>query len=127
MSHQAINTDLAPEAIGTYSQAIKTGTTVYLAGQIPLDPTTMMLVADDFRTQVRRVLENLRVVAKAAGGSLKNTVKLTIYLTDLANFPIVNEVMTEYFQPPYPARATVGVAALPKGAMVEIDAVLELE
>lgn len=127
MPHQAINTDLAPEAIGTYSQAIKTGTTVYLAGQIPLDPTTMMLVADDFRTQVRRVLENLRVVAKAAGGSLKNTVKLTIYLTDLANFPIVNEVMTEYFQPPYPARATVGVAALPKGAMVEIDAVLELE
>ncbi|CAK0767877.1 RutC family protein in vnfA 5'region [Gammaproteobacteria bacterium] len=124
--HQSISTEHAPQAVGTYSQAIKVGTTVYLSGQIPLNPSNMTLVSGDFRDQARRVLENLLAVAHAAGGSLADTVKLTIYLTDLANFPIVNEVMAEYFQPPYPARATVGVVALPRGAWVEMDAVLEL-
>ncbi|CAK0748733.1 RutC family protein in vnfA 5'region [Gammaproteobacteria bacterium] len=126
MPHQAISTEYAPQAIGTYSQAIKAGNTVYLAGQIPLHPATMGLVSGDFRDQTRRVFENLQAVALAAGGSLVDTVKLNVYLTDLTNFSIVNEVMAEYFSPPYPARAVVGVATLPRGATVEMDAVLEL-
>ena len=126
MSHKSIYTNRAPQPIGAYSQAIQAGNTVYLSGQVPLHPETMTLVSGDFRDQVRRVLDNLQAVAQAAGGSLIDTVKLTIYLTDLANFPIVNEVMAEYFQPPYPARATVGVIALPRDAAIEMDAILEL-
>jgi reactive intermediate/imine deaminase len=121
-----VDTSLAPRAIGTYSQAIKAGTTVYLSGQIPLDPATGDLVGGDMEAQVRRVFENLKAVARAAGGDLPNAVKLTVYLTDLGHFQLVNKVMAEYFDVPYPARAAVGVAALPKGAAVEIDCVLEL-
>jgi len=126
MSHQSISTEHAPQAIGTYSQAIKAGNTVYLAGQIPLHPTTMALISGDFRDQTHRVFENLQAVALAAGGSLADTVKLNVYLTDLTNFPVVNEIMAEYFYPPYPARAVVGVTTLPRGATVEMDAILEL-
>ena len=122
-----VQTPHAPEAIGTYSQAVITGRTVYLSGQIPLDPQTMELIEGDPRAQIVRVLENLQAVAKAAGGRLDHCVKLTVYLTDLAHFPQVNEVMAEYFTEPYPARAAVQVAALPKGAAVEIDAILILE
>jgi reactive intermediate/imine deaminase len=122
----SISTDTAPAAIGPYSQAVKVGTTVYLAGQIPLDPATMQLVAGDFRAQAVRVFENLQAVAQAAGGGLKDVVKLNVYLTDLANFAAVNEIMGRYFAPPYPARAAVGVASLPRAAQVEIDAVMEL-
>ncbi len=123
---QIIETDRAPSAIGTYSQAVKVGTTVYLSGQIPLDPGTMELVDGDFRDQAVRVFENLRAVAQAAGGDLQDIVKLNLFLPDLTNFGTVNEVMGEYFERPYPARAAIGVAALPKGAIVEMDAVMEL-
>lgn len=127
MSKQIISTNDAPQAIGTYSQAVKTGNTVYLSGQIPLQPETMELVTGEIDVHVRRVFDNLQAVAKAAGGSLADIVKLNVFLTDLGNFPVVNEVMAEYFDEPYPARAAVGVAALPKGAMVEMDAILELK
>ncbi len=126
MSRQMIHTDRAPQAIGTYSQAVRAGDTVYLSGQMPFDPATMQLVTGDFEVQVRRVFDNLKAVAEAAGGSLANAVKLTIFLTDLAYFPKVNEVMATYFGKPYPARATVGVAQLPRGAQVEIECVLHL-
>lgn len=120
-----IATAAAPAAIGTYSQAVRAGDTVYLSGQIPLDPATMQLV-DGFENQVRRVFANLRAVCRAAGGDFEDVVRVTIYLTDLAGFPKVNEVMAECFREPYPARATVGVASLPRGAAVEIDAVMHL-
>ncbi|QKT03309.1 RidA family protein [Ectothiorhodospiraceae bacterium 2226] len=123
---QIIQTDRAPSAIGTYSQAVRHGSTVYLSGQIPLDPATMNLVGGDIGAQIRRVFDNLAAVAEAAGGSLADLVKLNVYLTDLAHFPVVNEVMAEYFSAPYPARAAIGVAALPKGAAVEMDGILEL-
>ncbi len=126
MSREIIRTDQAPQAIGTYSQAVKVGSTVYLSGQIPLVPETMTLVEGDAAIQIRRVFENLRAVARAAGGDLKDVVKLNIFLTDLADFPVVNEVMADYFSEPYPARAAIGVAALPKGAGVEMDGVMEL-
>jgi reactive intermediate/imine deaminase len=126
MSREIIRTDQAPQAIGTYSQAVKVGTTVYLSGQIPLVPETMEMVKGDMAAQIRRVFENLRAVARAAGGDLDDVVKLNVFLTDLADFPLVNEVMADYFSQPYPARAAIGVAALPKGAAVEMDAVLEL-
>ena len=126
MSKKAVHTDQAPAAIGTYSQAIRSGQLVFLSGQIPLDPATMELVEDDFATRVRRVFDNLRAVAQAAGGDLDHVVKVTVYLTDLSNFATVNSVMTEYFSEPYPARAAVGAAALPKGADVEAEAILSL-
>lgn len=126
MSLTPISTADAPGAIGTYSQAVRAGTTVYLSGQIPLDPATMELVSGDVEAQVRRVFDNLRAVARAAGGDLANAVKINVYLTDLGHFQVVNKVMAEYFTPPYPARAAVGVAALPRGAAVEVDAVLVL-
>jgi reactive intermediate/imine deaminase len=124
---ETIHSDQAPAAIGTYSQAVRCGQTVYLSGQIPLDPATMELVSGDFANHARRVFDNLAAVAAASGGSLAHIVKLNIYLTDLGNFPTVNEVMAEYFDAPYPARAAIGVAALPKGAVVEADAVLFLD
>lgn len=127
MAREIIHSDQAPAAIGAYSQAIKVGSTVYLSGQIPLDPETMQLVAGDMAAQIGRVFDNLAAVARAAGGSLADTVKLTVYLTDLGHFALVNEVMARYFQEPYPARAAIGVAALPRGVPVEIDAVLILE
>ena len=126
MARQIVRTDQAPQAIGTYSQAVKVGKTVYLSGQIPLDPLTMELVIGDIEAAIRRVFDNLQAVARAAGGSLADVAKLNVFLTDLANFPIVNSVMAEYFQEPYPARAAIGVAALPRGAAVEMDAVMEL-
>lgn len=119
-------TDLAPQAIGTYSQAIKKGTTVYLSGQIPLVPDTMEMVEGDMSAQIHQVFSNLRAVARAAQSNLDDIVKLNVYLTNLEDFPLVNEVMAEYFEQPYPARAAVGVAALPKGASVEMDAILEI-
>ena len=124
MAKQAIQTKDAPAAIGTYSQAIRAGNTIYLSGQIPLDPKSMQLVTGDTRAAIARVFDNLAAVAAAAGGSLANAVKLNVYLTDLKNFALVNEVMAEYFAEPYPARAAIGVAALPRGASVEVDAVL---
>ncbi len=127
MPREIIQTDKAPKAIGTYSQAVKAGTTVYLSGQIPLHPETMELVNGDMAEQIRRVFDNLAAVAQAAGGSLDDVVKLNVFLTDLDNFALVNEIMATCFQPPYPARAAVGVAALPRGAQVEMDAVMELE
>ena len=126
MAKQAIETKDAPAAIGTYSQAIRAGNTVYLSGQIPLDPKTMQLVSGGPRAEIERVFDNLASVAEAAGGSLANAVKLTVYLTDLKNFALVNEVMAEYFSEPYPARAAIGVAQLPRGAAVEVDAILVL-
>jgi len=126
MSKQAIHSDNAPAAIGTYSQAIQTGNLVFLSGQIPLDATTMEFVDGDFEARARQVFDNLKAVAEAAGGDLNQVVKLTIFLTDLANFATVNSVMEDYFEQPYPARAAVGVASLPKGADVEADAVLAL-
>jgi len=126
MSKKIIATSKAPQAIGTYSQAVKTGNTVYLSGQIPLIPESMEMVEGDIREQIHRVFNNLSAVAEAAGGSLADIVKLNVFLTDLANFPVVNEVMAEYFTEPYPARAAIGVAALPKDAGVEMDAVMEL-
>jgi reactive intermediate/imine deaminase len=127
MSKQGIATDKAPQAIGTYSQAIRAGNTVYLSGQIPFNPASDGMMAGDIKAQIERVFDNLSAVAKAAGGSLNDAVKLTVYLTDLANFAVVNEVMRKYFEQPYPARAVVGVAALPKGAEVEVDAILVLK
>ena len=124
--HQAIATDQAPAAIGTYSQAIKAGNTVYLSGQIPLRPDTMELVEDGIAAQAVQVFENLSAVAKAAGGSMEDMVKLNISLTDLNDFAQVNEVMATYFKQPYPARACVGVASLPKGAGIEIEAIMVL-
>lgn len=126
MARQIISTDRAPQAIGTYSQAVKVGNVVYLSGQIPLDPETMQLVAGDARRQITQVFSNLAAVAGAAGGSLADAVKLTVYLTDLKHFPLVNEVMGEYFRQPFPARAAIGVAELPRGALVEIEGVLIL-
>jgi reactive intermediate/imine deaminase len=126
MAKTIIATDRAPQAIGTYSQAIKVGTTVYMSGQIPLDPSTMELVDGSIEDQIKRVFDNLAAVAKAAGGSFDNVVKLNIFLTDLSCFPTVNEIMATYFQRPYPSRAAIGVASLPKGAQVEMDAILEL-
>ncbi|MDH3587956.1 MAG: Rid family detoxifying hydrolase [Gammaproteobacteria bacterium] len=126
MPREAINTDTAPAAIGTYSQAARHGGTVYLSGQIPLSPETGGLVDGDMATQIQQVFNNLAAVAAAAGGSLSDVVKLNVYLTDLSDFPTVSEVMPGFFSEPYPARAVVGVAALPKGANVEIDAVIEL-
>ncbi|WP_428354752.1 RidA family protein [Methyloprofundus sp.] len=127
MQKETIHTDSAPQAIGTYSQAIKVGTTVYLSGQIPLDPDTMEIVSGDINVHIKRVFDNLTAVAQAAGGELEDIVKLNVFLTDLSNFPIVNEIMGEYFTQPYPARAAVGVAALPKGVAVEMDAIMELK
>lgn len=122
-----IQTDTAPEAIGPYSQAVKAGDTVYLSGQIPLDPDTMELVPGGFAEQVNRVFENLKAVCEASGGRIQDLVKLNIYLTDMANFATVNEIMTTVFGEPYPARAAIGVAALPKGAQVEMDAIMVLK
>ncbi len=124
MSRQIISTEHAPKAIGTYSQAVKVGDTIYLSGQIPLVPETMELVQGDMGAQIRRVFDNLKAVAEAGGGALGDVVKLNVYLTDLGHFPLINQIMAEYFQEPYPARAAVGVAALPKGAAVEMDAVM---
>ena len=126
MSREIIATDNAPQAIGTYSQAVKVSNTVYLSGQIPLDPATMEVVDGDMRAQINRVFENIQAVAQASGGSLDKFVKLNIFLTDLSHFPLVNEVMAEYFSEPYPARAAVGVASLPKDVGVEMDAIMEL-
>ena len=119
-----IHSENAPEAIGTYSQAVKTGNTVYLSGQIPLIPETMVLVEGDFAAQAHQVFKNLSAVCEAADGSLQNIVKLNIYLTDLSNFPIVNEVMSQYFAEPYPARAAIGISELPKGSLVEADGIM---
>ncbi len=126
MAREIISTDKAPQAIGTYSQAVKIGDTVYLSGQIPLDPASMNLVEGDMERQIRRVFDNLSAVAEAAGGSLQDIAKLNIFLTDLVHFPLVNQVMAEYFQQPYPARAAIGVASLPKDAAVEMDAIMVL-
>ncbi len=126
MMREIIKTNKAPEAIGTYSQAIKIGSTVYMSGQIPLIPETMELVHGDMSDQIKQVFNNLKAVAEAAGGSLADIAKLNIFLTDLGHFSLVNEVMATYFQEPYPARAAIGVASLPKGAAVEMDAILEL-
>jgi reactive intermediate/imine deaminase len=126
MIREVIQTAAAPQAIGTYAQAVRVGDTVYLSGQIPLHPDTMELVDGDMTAQIRQVFENLHAVAQAAHGTLADIVKLTVFLTDLAHFPLVNQVMAEYFTAPYPARAAIGVAALPKGAAVEMDAVLVL-
>lgn len=127
MAREIISTNKAPQAIGTYSQAVKVGTTVYMSGQIPLIPETMEMVEGNIEAEIRRVFDNLTAVAEAAGGGLKDIAKLNIFLTDLAHFPIVNEVMAEYFQQPYPARAAIGVSQLPKDAGVEMDAILELD
>lgn len=121
-----IATDNAPAAIGTYSQAVKVGSTVYLSGQIPLVPSTMQIVSDDFEAQVVRVFENLTAVCNAAGGSINDIVKLNIFLTDLSHFAKVNEIMSRYFSQPYPARAAIGVKQLPKDSQVEMDGVMEL-
>ncbi len=126
MARTIVHTDKAPKAIGTYSQAVKVGSTVYMSGQIPLVPESMEMVEGDIESQIRQVFDNLKAVAEAAGGSLADVVKLNVFLTDLANFPVVNSVMANYFVEPYPARAAIGVVALPKGAHVEMDAVLEL-
>lgn len=126
MNKEIISTTDAPQAIGTYSQAVKVDNTVYLSGQIPLVPESMELIEGDMRVQISRVFDNLTAIAKAAGGSLEDISKLNIFLTDLSNFPLVNEIMAEYFSEPYPARAAVGVASLPKGALVEMDAIMTL-
>ena len=126
MSRIIISTTDAPQAIGTYSQAVRAGDTVYLSGQIPLVPATMQMVEGDIAAQVRQVFNNLAAVAAAAGGSLNDCVKVHVFLTDLVNFPVVNEVMAEFFTEPYPARAAIGVAALPRGAQVEVDAIMVL-
>jgi reactive intermediate/imine deaminase len=127
MARQIVQTDQAPKAIGTYSQAVRVGDTVYLSGQIALDPRTGQLVQETFEAEVRRVLENLKAVATAAGGSLDQVVKLSVFLTDMNQFPKVNEAMQHYFHEPYPARAAVGVAALPRGARVEMECILSLK
>ncbi len=127
MKREIISTPNAPQAIGTYSQAVKIGTTVYLSGQIPLIPETMTLIEGEMSDQIHQVFKNLKAVAQAAGGDLKDTAKLNVFLTDLSHFPLVNQIMAEYFSQPYPARAAIGVASLPKGAQVEMDAILVLE
>jgi len=127
MAKTIIQTDDAPQAIGTYSQAVKVDNTVYISGQIPLDPASMEVVEGGIDAEITRVFDNLQAVAEAAGGSLGDVVKLSIFLTDLSNFPTVNEIMALYFQQPYPARAAIGVAALPKGVGVEMDAVLVID
>lgn len=127
MAREIIQSNKAPQAIGTYSQAVKVDNTVYLSGQIPLIPESMEMVGDDIAAQIRRVFDNLRAVAQAAGGDLKDVVKLNVFLTDLGNFPTVNEIMAEYFSQPYPARAAIGVAALPRAAAVEMDAVMVID
>mgnify|MGYP000164968688 CR=1 FL=1 len=124
MNRQIVSTDRAPKAIGTYSQGVRVGNFVFISGQIPLDPMTMEMVTGDMEAHIRRVFDNLQAVAQASGAGLADTVKLTVFLTDLVHFPLVNQVMADYFQPPYPARAAVGVAALPRGALVEMDAIL---
>jgi reactive intermediate/imine deaminase len=126
MKKTIVKTNNAPAAIGTYSQAVKAGDTVYLSGQIPLDPASGQMIAGDVRAQITRVFDNLAAVAKASGGSLADVAKLNVFLTDLANFPLVNEIMAKYFNEPYPARAAIGVAALPRNAAVEMDAVMVL-
>lgn len=126
MTKQIIHTDHAPKAIGTYSQAVRVGDTVYLSGQIPLVPETMLMVEGGIEAQIVRVFENLKAVAEAAGGSLSDVVKLNVFLVDLGHFPVVSEVMARYFQQPYPARAAIGVAALPRAAAVEMDAIMVL-
>ncbi|GFO72231.1 hypothetical protein BJAS_P2303 [Bathymodiolus japonicus methanotrophic gill symbiont] len=127
MQKESIHTESAPQAIGTYSQAVKVGTTIYLSGQIPLDPVSMEVVTGDISAHIKQVFDNLTAVAQAAGGELQDVVKLNVFLTDLSYFPIVNEIMGQYFNQPYPARAVIGVAALPKGVSVEMDAVMELK
>ena len=127
MTRSVVHTDRAPKAIGPYSQAVRSGNTVYFSGQIPLDPSTGELVTGDITFQTRRVFENLKAVCEAAGGSLAQIVRVGIYLTDLGNFAAVNAVMAEYCREPYPARSTIGVASLPRGAQVEIDAILQLD
>jgi reactive intermediate/imine deaminase len=126
ITRKTIQTQAAPQAIGSYSQAVQVGETVYLSGQIALDPATMQLVSGDIHAEIRRVFENLAAVAAAAGGSLASAVKLTVYLTDMALFAAVSEIMASYFSAPYPARVTVGVAQLPRGARVEIEGILHL-
>ena len=125
-SRQVISTSQAPDAIGAYSQAVVAGNTLYISGQIPLDPETMEVIKGDMEAQIRRVFDNLSAVADAAGASLADAVKLTVFLTDLTDFPTVNQVMAEYFDEPYPARAAIGVAALPKGVPVEVEAIVYL-
>ncbi|MDI1278314.1 MULTISPECIES: RidA family protein [Methylobacter] len=127
MAKQIIQTDKAPQAIGTYSQAVRVDRTVYLSGQIPLVPETMTIIEGDISAQITQVFDNLQAVAEAAGGDFSDIVKLNVFLTDLAHFPLVNEIMGRYFQPPYPARAAIGVAALPKAADVEMDAIMILK
>ncbi len=127
MAREIIHTDKAPKAIGTYSQAVKVGNTVYLSGQIPLIPETMEMVQGDMRAQITRVFDNLKAVCEASGGSLADIAKLNIFLTDLSHFPLVNEVMASYFSQPYPARAAIGVATLPRGAGVEMDGIMVLD
>ncbi len=124
---EIIRSDAAPAAIGTYSQAVKCGQTVYLSGQIPLDPASGQMVEGPIEVHIRRVLDNLRALCRASGGDLRHIVKLNVFLTDLANFAEVNRIMAEYFEPPYPARAAIGVAALPRGSQVEMDAVVVLD
>lgn len=123
---QAINTKQAPEAIGTYSQAMKCGNTVYLSGQIPLDPVTMQMCSDDIKEQIEQVLRNLSAVCEAAGGSLAHIAKLSVFLTDLSHFPLINEAMSRHFSQPYPARAAIGVSELPKGSLVEMEGIMIL-
>ena len=126
MSRSSISTPNAPQAIGTYSQAVKCGNTVYVSGQIPLVPSTGELLSGDMEPQIRRVFDNLKAIITAAGGDFSHVAKLNVFLTDLSHFALVNKIMSEYFQQPYPARAAIGVAALPKGAAVEMDCVVEL-
>src|SRR3984957_9440463 len=126
MTRQTIHTPNAPQAIGPYSQAVRAGDTVYLSGQIPLDPTTMQMVSGEIETEIRQVFENLKAVAEASGGTLANAVKVNVFLTDLAHFAKVNEIMAAYCSQPFPARAAIGVAQLPRGARVEIECVLYL-
>ena len=127
MTRSIISTEHAPKAIGTYSQAVKVGNTVYLSGQIPLDPATMQMVSGEIRDEIHRVFKNLKAVAQAAGGGMKDFVKVNVFLTDLSFFPDVNAVMAEYFVEPYPARAAVGVKELPRGCRVEIEGVMVLD
>jgi reactive intermediate/imine deaminase len=127
MSRTVISTSEAPKAVGTYSQAVKVGSTVYVSGQIPLDPKTGELVTSSMDAQIRRVFDNLKAIITASGGTFASVTKLNVFLTDLSHFALLNQVMAEYFQEPYPARAAIQVAALPKGAAVEMDCVLELE
>jgi reactive intermediate/imine deaminase len=126
MKRQIIHTADAPKAIGPYSQAVRVGDTVYVSGQIPLDPVTGALVSGDIEAEIRRVFDNLKAIAQAAGGSLASVAKLSVFLTDLTHFAKVNEIMASYFSEPYPARAAIGVAALPRGARVEVECVLSL-